>query len=213
VSVPYFLTGNQFWPGLGASITAGGLSGGIASTLMGGKFGQGAWMGAAFAAVGYIASAGLNRASNGSKTDAEVQTQQRETADIQGTLDVAYSEGGTEGVLILASDMNLGDATGKTIDTFYTQPAQIKKEITFIKDFFAIEPKIAATMRVGSGDYFNFRINRFTGHILGVERISVVIKPEYGYIQNPAGYIETKGPYFIAGSSTDSMTYFQNNRL
>lgn len=68
-------------------------------------------------------------------------------------------------------------------------------------------------MRVGTGDYFNFRTDRFTGHILGVERMGVVIRPEYGYIQNPSGRIEVRGPYFIGGSSTDTMAYFQNVRL
>ena len=77
------------------SAAVGGISGGLSSEAYGGEFGEGAGYGAGYAVAGAVASAGVKYASNGFKTDAEVQATQRKIANLQAMLDEAYAEGGT----------------------------------------------------------------------------------------------------------------------
>ena len=77
------------------SAAVGAVSGGISSEAYGGEFGEGAGYGAGYAAAGAVASAGVKYASNGFKTDAEVQATQRKIANLQAMLDEVYAEGGT----------------------------------------------------------------------------------------------------------------------
>ncbi|MEW6008872.1 MAG: RHS repeat-associated core domain-containing protein [Candidatus Omnitrophota bacterium] len=50
----------SFWGQLGGAAIAGAVAGGVGAELSGGKFGQGAWMGAAFSTAGFLGSYGGN---------------------------------------------------------------------------------------------------------------------------------------------------------
>lgn len=50
----------SFWGQLGAAAIAGSVAGGVGAELLGGRFGQGAWMGAAFSSAGFLTAQAVN---------------------------------------------------------------------------------------------------------------------------------------------------------
>jgi RHS repeat-associated protein len=50
----------SFWGQLAGAATAGSIAGGVGAELSGGKFGKGAWMGAAYSSAGFLGSYGIN---------------------------------------------------------------------------------------------------------------------------------------------------------
>jgi hypothetical protein len=50
----------SFWGGLGAATLAGSIAGGVGAELSGGRFGEGAWMGAAYSSAGFLGSYSIN---------------------------------------------------------------------------------------------------------------------------------------------------------